>query len=91
MSQEKVNKYKDEKKNRKVRLEKEKKRKKLWKILGPVLALVIVAGIGAGIYYMPVLTNKAAQNSSDEIDMDELMDIINSSVSGNAVSANTTE
>lgn len=91
MSQEKVNKYKEEKKNRKVRLEKEKKRKKLWKILGPVLALVIVAGIGAGIYYMPVLTNKAAQNSSDEIDMDELMDIINSSVSGNAVSANTTE
>lgn len=91
MSHEKVNKYKEEKKNRKVRLEKEKKRKKLWKILGPVLALVIVAGIGAGIYYMPVLTNKAAQNSSDEIDMDELMDIINSSVSGNAVSANTTE
>lgn len=91
MSQEKVNKYKEEKKNRKVRLEQEKKRKKLWKILGPVLALVIVAGIGAGIYYMPVLTNKAAQNSSDEIDMDELMDIINSSVSGNAVSANTTE
>lgn len=91
MSQEKVNKYKEEKKNRKVRLEQEKKRKKLWKIVGPVLALIIVAGIGAGIYYMPVLTNKAAQNSSDEIDMDELMDIINSSVSGNAVSANTTE
>lgn len=91
MSQEKVNKYKEEKKNRKARLEKEKKHKKLWKILGPVLALVIAAGIGAGIYYIPVLTNKAAQNSSDEIDMDELMDILNSSVSGNAVSANMAE
>lgn len=91
MSQEKVNKYKEEKKNRKTRLAKEKKRQKLWKILGPVLALVIIAGIGAGIYYIPVLTNKAAQNSSDEIDMDELMELLNSSVSGNGVSANATE
>ena len=85
MSQEKVNKYKEEKKNRKARLEKEKKRKKFWKIFGPVLAVLVVAAIGAGIYYIPKLTNKAAQQqSAQEIDMDALMEMLNSTVSGNA-------
>lgn len=85
MSQQKVDKYKEEKKNRKVLLEKQKKRKKMWKVLGPLLALVIVAGIGAGIYYIPILTNRAAQENSGEMDMDELMDLLNSSLSGNDV------
>ena len=87
MSQEKVDKYKEEKKGRKARLEKEKRRKKLWKVLGPILALVIIAGIGAGIYYIPILTNQAAQNQK-EIDMEELMEFLNSSLSGNDVSGN---
>lgn len=91
MSQKKVDKYKEEKKNRKAQLEKQKKRKKMWKVLGPVLALVIVAGIGAGIYYIPILANQAAQENSGEIDMDELMELINSSLSGNDVSENTAE
>lgn len=91
MSQEKVNKYKEEKKNRKALLEKQKKRKKLWKVLGPVLSLILIAGIGAGIYYIPILTNQAAQENSGEIDMDELMELLNASVSGNDVSGNTTE
>lgn len=85
MSQEKVDKYKEEKKGRKARLEKEKRRKKLWKVLGPILALVIIAGIGAGIYYIPILTNQAAQNQK-EIDMEELMEFLNSSLSDNDVS-----
>lgn len=89
MSQEKVDKYKEEKKGRKARLEKEKRRKKLWKVLGPILALVIIAGIGAGIYYIPILTNQAAQSQSgDEIDMDELMELLNASLSENDVSGN---
>lgn len=88
MSQQKVDKYKEEKKNRKVLLEKQKKRKKIWKVLGPLLALVIVAGIGAGIYYIPILTNRAAQENSGEMDMDELMELLNSSLSGNDVSGN---
>lgn len=91
MSQEKVNKYKEEKKNRKAQLEKQKKRKKLWKVLGPVLLLIMIAGIGAGIYYIPILTNQAVQENSGEIDMDELMELLNASVSGNEVSGNTIE
>ena len=51
------------------------KRKKMWKIIGPILALVIVAGIGAGIYYIPILTNQAASENSD-VDMDELMELL---------------
>lgn len=88
MSQEKVNKYKEEKKNRKARLEKEKKRKKFWKIFGPILAVLIIAAIGAGIYYVPKLTNKAAQQqqSAEEIDIDALMEMLNSSISGNDAS-----
>lgn len=91
MSQEKVNKYKEEKKNRKAQLEKQKKRRQLWKVLGPVLLLIMIAGIGAGIYYIPILTNRAVQENSGEIDMDELMELINASISGNEVSGNTTE
>lgn len=91
MSQEKVNKYKEEKKNRKAQLEKQKKRKKLWKVLGPLLLLIMIAGIGAGIYYIPILTNQAVQENSGEIDMDELMELLNASVSGNEVSGNTIE
>lgn len=91
MSQQKVDKYKEEKKNRKVLLEKQKKREKMWKVLGPLLALVIVAGIGAGIYYIPILINRAAQENSGEMDMDELMELLNSSLSGNDVSGNGTD
>lgn len=91
MSQQKVDKYKEEKKNRKAQLEKQKKRQKIWKVLGPVLALAIIAGIGAGIYYIPILTNQASQENSDEIDMDELMELLNASLSGNDVSGDSIE
>ena len=47
MSQEKVDQYKKEKKNRKANMKKAKRHKKLWKIFGPVLAVLIVALIGA--------------------------------------------
>lgn len=91
MSQQKVDKYKEEKKNRKAQLEKQKRHKKIWKVLTPVLALAIIAGIGAGIYYIPILTNQATQENSDEIDMDELMELLNASLSGNDVSGDTVE
>ncbi|MGN0130976.1 MAG: hypothetical protein ACI4AA_00890 [Lachnospiraceae bacterium] len=84
MSQEKVNKYKEEKKNRKAQMEKEKRRKKFWKIFGPVLAIIIVAALGAGIYFIPKLTDRAVtQQSAEEIDMDALMEMLNSSLSEN--------
>lgn len=89
MSQAKVDKYKEEKKNRKARMEQEKKRKKMWKVLTPVIVVVVVAVIGALAYFMPKLTNQYAAPSdyqvidSGELDTDEIMEIINSSLSEN--------
>lgn len=89
MSQEKVDKYKEEKKNRKARMEQEKKRKKMRKILTPIIAIIVIAAIGAAIYFMPRLTNQYAAPAdyqiinSDEMDSEEIMNIINSSISNN--------
>ena len=89
MSQEKVDKYKEEKKNRKARMEQEKKRKKLRKILTPIIAILVIATIGAIAYFMPKLTNQYATPAdyqiinSDEMDTEEIMSIINSSISDN--------
>ena len=89
MSQEKVDKYKEEKKNRKARMEQEKKRKKLRKILTPIIAILVIAAIGAIAYFMPKLTNQYATPAdyqiinSDEMDTEEIMSIINSSISDN--------
>ena len=89
MSQEKVDKYKEEKKNRKARMEQEKKRKKIRKILTPVIAILVIAAIGAIAYFMPKLTNQYAAPSdyqiinSGEMDNEEIMNIINSSISEN--------
>ncbi len=85
MSQKKVESYKEEKKNRKKNLEKKKRQQKLWSILGPILALVIIAGVGCGIYFIPQLTSKAIEdNTADDVDMDALLNSINSSVSDNS-------
>ena len=84
MSQEKVNKYKEEKKHRKETVAKKKKKAKLWKILTPLIVIVVIAILGLGIYYMPKLSaTKANENIQSDIDMDELMNSINASVSGN--------
>lgn len=89
MSQAKVDKYKEEKKNRKARMEQEKKRKKLRKILTPIIAILVIAAIGAIAYFMPKLTNQYATPAdyqiinSDEMDTEEIMNIINSSISDN--------
>ena len=54
MSQEKVDRYKEYKKNRKENLEKEKKatkrRQLIWKIVGCVVALALVVALGITIY-----------------------------------------
>ena len=54
MSQEKVDRYKEYKKNRKEQLEKEKRQQKrnslLWKIVAGVLALAVVVALGITVY-----------------------------------------
>lgn len=80
MSQEKVDQYKKEKKNRKANLKKEKRRKLMWKIFGPILALLVIALIGAGIYFIPQWTNDKVQEAqADEIDYEQLMELLNQS------------
>ena len=80
MSQEKVDQYKKEKKNRKANMKKAKRRKLMWKIFGPILALLVIALIGAGIYFIPQWTNeKVQETSADEIDYEQLMEMINQS------------
>lgn len=80
MSQEKVDQYKKEKKNRKANIKKEKRRKLMWKIFGPILAILVIALIGASIYFIPQWTNNKAQEAqADEIDYEQLMEMLNQS------------
>ena len=52
----------------------------MWKIFGPILALLVIALIGAGIYFIPQWTNNKAQEAqSDEIDYEQLMELLNQS------------
>ena len=50
MSVEKMERYKENKKNRKEILRKEKRKQQLWRIFGIVCVIAIVGGIGFGVY-----------------------------------------
>ncbi len=50
MSQEKVNKYKEEKANRKAILKREKRNRMIGRIVGSVIGLALVGWIGFSIY-----------------------------------------
>lgn len=50
MSQEKVNRYKEEKANRKEILAKEKKKKAMTKVVAAVIALALVCWVGYSVY-----------------------------------------
>lgn len=90
MSQEKVDRYKEEKKGRKAKILKQKRRNRLWKILGPILVILFLAFIGAGAYFIPKWTTQYAEdNSADEIDYEELMRLINQSA--DEITADTDE
>ena len=52
MSQEKVNKYKEEKANRKEIMAKEKKQKNTIKLVAGIVALVLVCWLGYSVYDM---------------------------------------
>ena len=49
MSQDKVNRYKEEKKNRKQLMEKEKQQKAIRKVVGIVIAVVFVGWVGFSV------------------------------------------
>ena len=80
MSQEQEDQYKKEKKNRKANIKQETRRKLMWKIFGPILAILVIALIGASIYFIPRWTNNKAQEAqADEIDYEQLMEMLNQS------------
>lgn len=60
MSQEKVDKYKQEKANRKKTMAKEKRKKRLYVFLGAVIGIAFVVWIGYSVY----LEKKAAEDES---------------------------
>ena len=69
MSQEKVNKYKEEKANRKEIMAKEKKEKMLVKVCAGVVALVLVGWLGYSLY------NTVTRPDASEVQIDtEAMD-----------------
>ncbi|MCI8745669.1 MAG: hypothetical protein HFI25_08325 [Lachnospiraceae bacterium] len=64
MSQEKVNRYKEEKANRKELLAKEKKKQAVMKVCAGVIALALVCWIGYSVYDM------ATRPDTSTIEMD---------------------
>lgn len=61
MSQEKVNKYKEEKANRKAILKREKRNRMIGRIVGSVIGLALVGWIGFSIYDKVVTGMETAQ------------------------------
>lgn len=75
MSQEKVNKYKEEKANRKAILKKEKRNRIIAQIISSVIGLAIVGWIGYSIYDNVVTGIKTSQT---EVNLDAVSDYLNS-------------
>ena len=67
MSQEKVDKYKQEKANRKKTMDKEKLKKRLYILLGAVITAAFVAWIGWSVY----TEKKAAAVATEEAPAEE--------------------
>ena len=67
MSQEKVDKYKESKKNRKEEVAKQKKIMKRRKLTGWIILAVVVVGLVAGLVITIVNNEKAKTESQDEM------------------------
>lgn len=79
MSQEKVNKYKEQKANRKQIIKKEKRKRVIGRIIGAVVCLAIVGWIGFSIYDS---TSKSIASSQTEVDftaVDDYFSALNAS------------
>lgn len=73
MSQEKVNKYKQEKANRKQILKKQKRNRIIARIAGAIVCLAIVGWIGYSVYDS---TAKKAAASQTDVDLSSLQDYL---------------
>ncbi len=65
MSQEKVNKYKEQKANRKEIIQKEKRNKMIRNIIGAVIGIVLVVWIGYSVYDRASESIASAQTEVD--------------------------
>ena len=70
MSQEKVDKYKEYKKNRKEIIEKEQKAKKRSKLIGTVIGAAVGIGLAAALVFTGVNTIKAKKEARPIYDRD---------------------
>jgi hypothetical protein len=73
MSQEKVNKYKQEKANRKQILKKQKRNRMITKVVGSIVCLAIVGWIGYSAYDS---TAKKIASSQTEVDLSSLQNYL---------------
>lgn len=74
MSQEKVQRYKQEKANRKEIIKKQKRREKLIKAASAVVALVVIGWIGFSVY--DSITSAPAQGKNITVDMNSIEEYI---------------
>lgn len=74
MSQEKVQRYKQEKANRKEIIKKQKRREKLIKAASAVVALVLIGWIGFSVY--DSITSAPAQGKNITVDMNSIEEYI---------------
>lgn len=82
MSQEKVNKYKEEKANRKQIIKKEKRNRIIGRIIGAIVCLAIVGWIGFSIYDS---TSKSIASSQTEVDFTAVDDYFSAMNADDAV------
>lgn len=74
MSQEKVNRYKEEKANRKQTMKKEKRNRMIGRIVGAVIAIALVGWIGFSIYDSAEEKVAASQTEVDLSAMNDYLD-----------------
>lgn len=75
MSQEKVNKYKEQKANRKQTMQKEKRNRVLSRLIGAVVGLALVGWIGYSAY---ISINNQVSSSQTEVELSAITDYISS-------------
>lgn len=76
MSQAKVDRYKEEKKNRQKMIKKEKRHERVLKVCGIVVALVLIGWVGYS-GYNSIIKNSTAEGKTYSVDTASLDDFMN--------------